>query len=154
MILQFVRGDDFGAKAIMWFSHAPYSHVDTVLPDGSLYGARSDSVGGQPPGVQGRDPSYVSGQSVLRILVSMPPAMEAKYFDFILAQKGKPYDKTAIWGFGFNRDWRETDSWFCSELVAAGLEACDYFGHPIALDANKITPADLILALSVKQGIQ
>lgn len=153
MILQFVRGKDFGAKAIMWFSHAPYSHVDTVLPNEQLYGARSDKVGGQPPGVYGRVPSYVEGCPVLRIQVAMPPVMEAKYFDFILAQRGKPYDSSAIWGFGFGRNWRDDDSWFCSELVAAGLEASDYFGHPISLDANKITPADLILALSVKQEV-
>jgi hypothetical protein len=132
----------------------PYSHVDTVLPDGQLYGARSDKVGGQPPGVYGRDPSYVSGLTVLRILLSMPPAMEAKYFDFILSQRAKPYDKSAIWGFGLGRDWREDDSWFCSELVGAGLEACDYFGHPISLEANKITPADLLLALSVKSPLE
>jgi hypothetical protein len=43
--LQFVRGEDLGAKLITWFGHgANFSHVDVVWPDGKLLGARSDRV--------------------------------------------------------------------------------------------------------------
>lgn len=37
------------------------------------------------------------------------------------SQLGKPYDLTAVVGIGLHRNWQETDSWFCSELLAWAL---------------------------------
>jgi hypothetical protein len=45
------------------------------------------------------------------------------------------------------RDWRESDSWSCSELIAAALEACGYLPRLAAAD-NHISPRDLLLVLS------
>ena len=70
-----------------------------------------------------------------------------------MAQVGKPYDETAILAFALNRDWRETDAWFCSELAAAALEAAGVFPYKLAASENKITPEDLFLAVSVISNV-
>jgi hypothetical protein len=149
IVLQFVRGADAGADLIAWFSHGGYSHVDAVLSDG-LLGARSDRAGCKPPGVQVRAPGYVKGCEVLRIELEATPDMAKTFETFLRAQVGKPYDHEGIAGFIVGRDWRDDSAWFCSELQSAALEACGYFTHPLSVPANKITPADLLLALSVK----
>ena len=74
--------------------------------------------------------------------------MKRAFYAFLKTQIGKPYDHSAILGFALDRDWRQSDSWFCSELVAAALEKAGYFSFCLAAPANKITPADLLLALS------
>jgi len=153
--LQFVQGNDWQGQLIEWFSHgADYCHVDTVMPDGKLLGARSDNVGGAEPGVQLRDPSYVGEAKTLRVDLSVTADQMAKYFSFLSAQLGKPYDMEGILAFISGRDWHQTDSWFCSELVAAGLEACGFFQWPLATSSNKVTPPDLLLAISSRQKVQ
>lgn len=149
IVLQFVRGSDLGADLIAWFSHGGYSHVDTVVREG-LLGARSDRVGGAPAGVQIRDPSYIGESPALRVQIECAPDVSMAYEVFVRSQIGKPYDLEGIAGFVSGRDWRDDSAWFCSELVAAALEGCGYFDHPLAAPTNKITPADLLLAVSVK----
>ena len=41
---------------------------------------------------------------------------------FLKQQVGKKYDFTALANFISRRDWQETSSWFCSELVAMALK--------------------------------
>ena len=147
--LQFATGADLGALAIMWFGGGPqFSHVDSVLPDGRLLGARSDLIGGAPAGVQVRSDGYLGSERVLRIDLPVDTSMSGRYYDFVQAQIGKPYDKEGILGFIAGRTWDDPSAWFCSELVAAGLEECGFFKLKLAASANKITPADLILLLS------
>ena len=76
---------------------------------------------------------------------------KAAYLAFLYDQVGKPYDSEAIWAFLFNRDWRETDSWICSELAAAGAEHAKIV-PPVYLAANKITPVAFALAMSAVSG--
>src|SRR6185437_992098 len=40
-------------------------------------------------------------------------------YRYAYKQINKKYDHLAILAFVTNRDWREDDCWFCSELVAA-----------------------------------
>ena len=150
--LQFVREPGIPSQVIAWFSAGHLSHVDAVLDDGKLLGARSDSVGGQPPGVQIRPPGYAN--FLLRIVMAMPATDEqnAVFYAFLHNQVGKPYDSRAIWGFFFGRNWRETDSWICSELQAAGLENA-HITPQLYLAANKITPVSLALAASAIGGV-
>ena len=152
--LQFVHGDDAAAKLIEWFEHgAAYSHVDAILPDGRLLGARSDNIGGAPPGVQIRDSGYTGTDPALVLRLPTPVALEVAFYAFLTAQIGKPYDSMSILSFVDGRDWRTPDSWFCSELIAACLEKCGYFPYPLAAPANKITPADLLLAISARDTV-
>lgn len=148
MILQFIAASDIGSHAIQIFERGWPSHVDAVLGDGSLLGARSDAVGGKPPGVQVRPAGYEPFARVQRVVLEASSAEETAWLNFLTAQIGKPYDMTAIAAFAVGRDWRETDSWFCSELQAAALEASGYFPGKLANPSNEITPRDLLLIVS------
>lgn len=148
MILQFSAMSDIGSRAIQLFERGWPSHVDIVLGDGRLLGARSDSVGGMPPGVQVRPANYETFEKVERVVLRATAEQETRFLNFLQAQIGKPYDSTAILAFPLRRDWREPDSWFCSELAAAALEACGWFPSELSSPSNEITPRDLLLMVS------
>lgn len=141
--LQFSTEDGASSELIRLYSHGWCSHVDIVLPDQSLLGARSDG------GVQVRQPGYAA--FTRSEVINLPASDEVtdETLSFARAQVGKAYDFTAIEAFVVGRDWREADSWFCSELVAAALEKGGYFVHPLATATEKITPADLYLICSI-----
>jgi uncharacterized protein YycO len=145
--LQFVQGRDLSSKAISWFSAGHLSHVDAVMSNGKLLGARSDKVGGAPPGVQIRYPDYAPWNSVIRLTFSPSDTDEKIFWAFLLKQLGKPYDSTAIWGFVTGRNWREEDSWFCSELQARALEISGIC-PPLCTPTDKITPVALAMIAS------
>lgn len=120
------------------------SHVDLVLPpDGLLLGARLSG------GVQIRVPNYSKFTSVNVWAVSMPEENANKIYDAAMSQIGRPYDKMAILNFVLHRkrDWRETQSWICSEFVAWAFEQG---GWPLlnpAIPFDHISPRDLKLSL-------
>ena len=156
IVLQFVRGTELDSRLIEWFGHgAQFSHVDSVSPfNGSLIGARSGAIGGVPSGVYSRVPDYVGDAETLRIELPCSQEITDAYYEFLGLQIGKPYDKEGILAFVAGRDWQDPGAWFCSELVAAGLQASGYFTHQIASPSNKITPPDLVLMLSVLTDVQ
>ena len=145
--LQFAESTSLGGRIIEWYDHGRFAHVDTILSDGSLLGARDDVVSGVPAGVQIRPASYLANAMVFAVSLSCTDEIEAAYYAFVNAQVGKPYDESGIAGFVFGRNWNKPDSWFCSELVAAGLQAAQYL-RPLVAPANKIPPDDLLLVLS------
>jgi hypothetical protein len=147
IVMQFVGNDSFGSRLIEWFDHGKYSHVDSVLPDGTLLGARNDVIEGIPSGVQIRPASYVAGDRILRVTIPCTANQEEVYYDFVRTQIGKPYDETAIAAFAVGRDWRAPDSWFCSELCAAATEESGLV-PPMIAPVNKIAPDDLLLVIS------
>lgn len=151
--LQFVSTADFGSKVIEWFSAGQVAHVDAVLEDGRLLGARSEAIGGAPPGVQIRTANYEDFSVVVRAVLPAPADMVAKFYELTRAEVGKPYDEEGIIAFIFGRDWRDDSAWFCSELVGAMLERCGYFPNPLATPANKLTPSGLLLACSARVPI-
>lgn len=141
--LQFVGGAGLASGAIEWFSAGPLSHVDAVWGTGYLLGSRSDVKGSMPPGVQIRPSYYITAiQPRLVVQVETTEQQYGEWSAFLLSQLQKPYDKPGIWGFAFGRDWREEDSWFCSELQMAALEAAGISGK-VASVSNKITPVGL-----------
>jgi uncharacterized protein YycO len=142
IVLRFARARGLSSDAIAWFGHSWPSHVDSVLEDGSLLGARLEG------GVQVRPPGYATFSRVLVVRLPTSPAIAAAYYDFLSHQVGKRYDVAGIAAFVAGRNWRTPDSWYCSELVAAALEAAGYFAAPLATPSNRITPADLLLVLS------
>lgn len=149
--LQFSLQADLSSELITWFGHgAPFSHVDSILGDGSLLGARSDVVAGVPAGVQIRPPHYIAWTRVLRVDLPAPDVVVGAYYDFVRAQIGKPYDMEAILAFAAGRDWRRPDAWICSEVSTRALEVSRYFPFMLATPANKITPADEVLLCSTR----
>jgi uncharacterized protein YycO len=149
--LQFVLGTGLSSRTIAWFSAGHFSHVDLVLPDGYLMGARSDRTGGKPPGVQIRPPNYEKWKERVVISLEATELQKQSVIAFNISQEGKPYDHTAIWGFVSGRNWREQDSWFCSELQAAAMESADLW-PPLYTPNNKITPAGLATIISAVGG--
>lgn len=149
--LQFVCEAALSSQAIAWFSSGHFSHVDCLLDDGKLLGARDDVVGGRPAGVQIRPSAYVKW--VRQVVMAVPCTAEQKrtYHRFLFDQVGKPYDSLAIWAFLLNRDWRACDSWICSELQSAAGEKAGIFPQ-LYLAANKITPVSCALAFSAVGG--
>jgi hypothetical protein len=147
IVLQFVEGSGLGAALIKYYDHGIYSHVDSVLPDGTLLGARDDVIDGIPSGVQIRPASYVAGEIVLRVTIPCTDAQQDAFYAFVRVQLRKPYDETSIAAFALGRDWRADDSWFCSELCAAAVEASG-FVQPLSAAANKVAPDDLLLVIS------
>lgn len=125
-----------------------FSHVDIIRPDGRLQGARSDKIGGALRGVQIRTPFYEKWDR--RVVMTLPATsyQEQRFWEFADAQLGKPYDWRAIVAFAIERDWRDPDSWFCSEYGAACLEESGILPK-LYVAENKITPEALALAISV-----
>lgn len=142
--LQYVRGRGLVSSAIMLFSGGLVSHVDVVLPDGSLVGARSDriKVGERKydSGVQIRPPSYEPWDGRVVVELRCRRSQKAAAVNWLMHQRGKPYDHVGILAFIGNRDWRDPSAWFCSELVTAMLEHAGIIGH-VFWPASKITPA-------------
>jgi hypothetical protein len=150
--LQFVCEDNIASQTIAWFSQGQFSHVDAVLPNGDLLGARSDSVGGQPPGVRIRPPGYVQFSRKAVMTLPCSDEQQKQFYAFLNDQLGKPYDSTAIWGFVVNRDWREDDSWICSELECAAGEKCKILPK-LFVPASKVTPVCCAVAFSAVGGM-
>lgn len=137
--LSFVAARAFSSRLIEWFGGGGFSHVDAMLPDGRLLGARSDVIGVIPPGVQIRSADYEKWPK--RLLLEIPCTVEQSkdFHGFLQGECGKPYDRLAIVGFAINRNWRDEDSWFCSELVTRALEVAGICPD-LRLTPNRITP--------------
>jgi uncharacterized protein YycO len=151
--IRFVTGNDFISNAIRTGERDGWAtHAEAVLADGSLLGAHID--GGVQIRPAGYDKATMTRELVVRLEVSANTSLPAEtlFYDFLRAQVGKPYDVTAIAGLAFDRNWREDDSWFCSELMAAALETCGYLPALSATD-NHISPRDLLLVLSGRIAI-
>lgn len=145
MKVRFVTGNDPLSNMIRFGERDGWAtHAEAVLPDGSLLGAHID--GGVQIRAAGYDKITTTRELIVEITAVTPDA-EVAFYAFCHQQVGKPYDVTAIVGFALNRDWRQSDSWFCSELMAAALETCGYLPKLSAAD-NHISPRDLLLVLS------
>lgn len=147
--LRFVSGgqSSLGSLLIEWYDHGKYSHVDSVLPDGTLLGARNDVIGSVPAGVQIRPANYTGSEAFLVVNIPCEDTQEAVFYQFLKSQIGKPYDQTAIAAFVVGRNWSDPSAWFCSELCAAGLEHAGVV-HSLSAPVNKIAPDDLLLVVS------
>lgn len=144
--LQFSTERGLSSAAIRWFTHSRWSHVDFILPDGRLLGARYKG------GVAIRTPGYAPFTATRRI--SVPTDKAPMIYRAALSQRGKPYDSWAIAAFALpilrsGRRWRDPRAWECSELAAWCFERGGFFaGHKIALPPDRVTPGDLLLLLS------
>jgi hypothetical protein len=138
---QLVRGRGFFSRTVGWFGAGYYSHIDVITPQNMLRGARSDVLGGIRAGYEDRPQAYERWAACTRYTIEVPLGTWVKYWEFSDAQLHKPYDKHGlIDSFVFGRDWREDDSWWCSEEVAANGEYAGLWVIP--LEKKKVTPGD------------
>lgn len=101
---------------IRLFTWSQWSHVGIVSADGeTVYESKGGEGVVETPlhEFTERYPQYCYAQ--------IPCESRRKAYNFYRSQLGKPYDFTALYSIVFRRNWQETDSWFCSEYVAAGL---------------------------------
>lgn len=150
---QFVRNSAFSSRLIEWFGAGYYSHVDCVLDNGALLGARDDVVSGKPPGVQIRKKDYETWERRTLVRLEVTQRKHDDWVRFLTNQLDKPYDQVSIFGFMTGRDWREDDSWFCSELATRSLEIAKVVPDPLALACNKVTPGTLACIVSAIGGV-
>lgn len=134
--LLFSRGKTLVSTSIATVTLSWCSHVDFILPDGSLLGAvPSKGVILQPA----TDREFFARAE--EYIVDAP----ASAIEYAVSQLGKPYDWSGVFSFLFpERDWQDDSKWFCSELVFASLAQAGVLllnGNP-----HKITPGNLLLS--------
>lgn len=159
LILQFSTSSDsvanWASAAIRRLCHSPFSHVDTVLPDGNLLGSsaqgpHSPVIKGNPQGVAIRPPNYQKF-GIRRQMILRTDKVNAMH-NWSMTQLGKDFDNTALWDFigddfPGTRDWREPTKWFCSEKKVVAFEEGGFFAYPLPWPKNRVTPTDLLLIL-------
>lgn len=133
VMLRFTRNKSLVSKLIRVFCWSNWSHVEFATTTGYL--------GAQADGVKIRPFTYQSCESIFRYVDCTIPQYN-QVIDYATKQIGKPYDFTGIINLVFHRNWREKDSWFCSELVAASFEAAGIY--LIRDDVTRITPQMLL----------
>lgn len=133
--LLFTRKRTLASFAIRAFCGSRWSHValvdgDHVIEATGLHGVRRVPLTTAMRGVSHHE------------LVNLIDADPGPVIAAAKTQLGKPYDFLAIVGLWLRSGWDETDSWFCSELVAWALEQG---GHPRfrARDISRVTQQHL-----------
>jgi hypothetical protein len=149
---QFVLGDDWSSEFIAWYGqgYGGYSHVDAILPDGSLLGARSDSVGGQPPGVRIRPPNYEKWKRRAVVTLQSTDQQAQAWRDFLKSQIGLGYDKADIIGFIIGRPMSTPGHWICSALQMDALEVVKVFPN-LPLTPQQCPP-NMLMAMLLARG--
>lgn len=156
---QFVLADNLAARLIAWYGEGydGYSHVDAILPDGSLLGARANVITVNthgvprriPAGVQIRPPEYEKWTR--RCIVELPCSpTEASLWEGWLqrqAAKDAQYDKDAIIGFLLGRRDHRKGHWICSALQTGALQEVKKLPL-LAVPPSQITPNTLLVLLS------
>lgn len=151
--LSFVCGASLSSRLIAWYGngYGGYSHVDAVLKDGCLLGARDDAVGGQLPGVRIRPQNYEKWSR--RAIVDIP-CTEGQAVDWeawLRAQIGKPYDSGAIWGFITGARDHQKGHWICSACQTGALRHVSLL-HKIPVPDSQVTPNSLLLLATAGLG--
>jgi hypothetical protein len=144
---------NWGSGMIRRANHSPFSHVDILMKDGSLVGA-SDSpwapyIHGNPRGVASRPMDYQLFAYRRQMVLETDRAEDIRRM--VITQLGKSYDGGSLKDmisdkFPGDRDWRLTDSWFCSELAAWAMETGHFWGpQQLRWPKNRVSPTDLLL---------
>jgi hypothetical protein len=108
-----------------------YSHIDVLTPTGMLRGARSDWIKGIPPGYMDRPYDYERWEAQTQFTLEVSEDQYDKYWRYSDKQLYKPYDfRGLIKTFVFGRNWRDDDSWWCSEEVAMNGEVAGIWTLP------------------------
>jgi hypothetical protein len=125
MVRQVTRG---------WATHSEFVNTDNR----TAFGAYLSGVGSRPMG-------YAKFK---RVEYYTAPGIDQAY-EWARTQAGKKYDYSAIFGIFLDRNWRDENRFFCSELTTLAFEKA---GCPIlnpAAPVYRITPRDQLLSLAI-----
>ena len=122
-----------------------YSHVDSVLQlkdsDGYNFVLGSIPNGGVAYRKQDPNSEYILYKCDCRKINKLENNRVA-FLEAIEQYVGASYDWSALIGFIIpNRDWENSNKWFCSELKAKGLKE---IGVDIRKNVSRISPMDLL----------
>ena len=155
--IQFSTSLEWQSDVIRRMCHSPFSHVDVLDDGGNCFGAsnspKAPVIFGNPEGVALRPADY-QPFGIRRVArVDTTTAVEAKFWTALHDQQGKPFDGGALYTFlspdvSVDRDWREVDSWFCSELVTWALEQAGLWPWHLLVSKNRVAPADLLYLIN------
>jgi hypothetical protein len=154
LILQFCGFDSTIAKIITWGTQGEFElggkkiyigHVDVVTDLGLLGAQHQDGLGGRPSGVWVRPFDYLSscgGINPVRVAIDCSDEGYLAAMAFAEAQVGKPYDTVdMLQNFLLERDWRDPNAWFCSELAIETVNHAKVFRFPLAAECNRVAPS-------------
>ena len=153
--LVFVKGPGFASGLIEYEGHGRFSHVASRFDDGRIFDARSDTVGGAPPGVHFRDPAYLFGEITVPVDLPCTQDQYTAYWAFLRSCEGQGYDKWGIVGIATNTGIYDPAKKYCSELVQLGLQpnASGWFPHPLYIPAHLSDPNGLLNAISARMQV-
>lgn len=125
--------------------HSPYSHCDVMVEDPVPHGLLGAS---DPGGVMVRSHDYQPFKAWRKATIKTDKA--DKVIELVKSQIGKPFDASAMHHVisEQQRDWKQPDAWFCSELICWALEEAGFFPYRLIVPKNRVTPADLLLLLN------
>lgn len=153
---QFSTSTAWQSAVIRKLCHSPFSHIDLLLEDGNLLGASDHPdapvIEGNPRGVAIRPPDYQ--EFGIRRVAILKTDRYDRVTELSRSQLGRPFDGGALYDFISDlfpgaRDWRFPDSWFCAELFAWVLEESGFWRRSFIWPKNRVSPTDLLLALSL-----
>ena len=131
MTLLFCRSRLPGSYASRALTCSGWSHVALVLDHGVAIEATWPRVRAVPV-------EEVVARHSAHAIATLPGSRDTIAVSaFALAQCGKRYDLSALFGLLAQRDWQTDDAWFCSELVAAAANAG---GERLFRSASRVTP--------------
>ena len=146
--LQFVLGRDISSRFVAWYGngYGGFSHVDAVLSDGTLLGARSDEVGGgDGVRIRSSDPPYEKWKRREVYGLQCSAAEEFTWEAWLRSELGHAYNPGAIWDFVLGRrDLTKRGRWICSELQTKALQKIAKL-PTLPVPASQVTPNSLLL---------
>jgi hypothetical protein len=150
--IRFIRGTGWDSKVIEWDTRCWTSHVELV----SIFMTFGAQLKG---GVKWRsvlDPCYKNVDWIEVFEIQITDLQHERLQKIMEETDGLPYDWRAIVSFGLGqRDWREPDSWFCSEFVCMVLEQlCILLDLGVDLPVWRITPRDAYMLLKEKSNFK
>jgi hypothetical protein len=151
IILRFVHATDIVSDGILVDTGGKYSHVEAVTPEGKLLGAHASG------GVLARPSDYDAGKfdrERFLHLTAADEAMAAKFYHYLNAVIGEPYDFGAIAGFVSHLDVHQKHRVICSALQALALRWCEYFPVVLPVPAHELSPRDLEVGLIMRPDVR
>lgn len=141
--LQFVASPTPQDHLIQLYSRGWPSHVDAIMDDGRLLGARLEG------GVAIRPADYKT--FTMKKIVEIQGANDQAFIHFLKAQLGCAYDWRAILAFADpGPSTGDEKRWFCSELIAAGLQYAGWLSPQMFEGPANLTPRDLLFLVTAR----
>ena len=147
MKILFTRRRHLGSLIIRMVTWSAYSHVDFILDEERVLGATA------PNGVNVEPIRNRLAKASKAVVMEINDVDLDKAKEFAIAQLGKKYDWTNIIGIYLHRDWQDSDSWSCAELIAAILKHSGVQLFDIKF-YHRVTPQHLLMLNYKKERIK